>query len=114
MITGLKAIWNSTPELDIYATMKDCEKDNEFTFNADKTYSVIEGATKCDASDPDEIESGTYELTDTYTKMVTTVTGGDVTTRTIESITATEIILKETVIEVGDTTHYTITMTPKM
>jgi hypothetical protein len=45
-----------------YASMTACEKDDFTKFNANKTATFDQGASKCDPSDP-QSRSGTWELT---------------------------------------------------
>ncbi len=48
--------WNDPDEWD------DCEKDDITTFNTNGTYSIDEGATKCDPDDPQISDSGSWSL----------------------------------------------------
>lgn len=54
--------------LDYYSTMKECEKDNFYTFNADYTITSNEGATKCDPAIQDVTTDGSWTLTENETK----------------------------------------------
>ena len=40
-----------------------CFRDNILEFKVDMTYQITEGATKCDTSDPNIYEEGTFRLT---------------------------------------------------
>lgn len=44
------------------ADYEDCEKDDITTFSSDGTFTIDEGATKCNPSDPQISDSGTWEL----------------------------------------------------
>lgn len=48
--------------------MKDCEKDNFYTFTTAASISVNEGATKCDISAPQDTTDGKWELNSDTTK----------------------------------------------
>ncbi|HNL83623.1 MAG TPA: hypothetical protein PKO18_00210 [Chitinophagales bacterium] len=49
---------------DTYAPLSACEKDNLIRFNTDGTYSWAAGATKCSASEPDEVaDAGDWNIT---------------------------------------------------
>lgn len=55
---------------DVWATDYDaCEKDDITTFNADGTYKIDEGATKCDPDDPQISQSGIWKFTSGETKI---------------------------------------------
>jgi hypothetical protein len=45
---------------DLYATRPNCDRDDVFSFRADGTYRVHEGATKCLPQLPDKEELGTW------------------------------------------------------
>lgn len=45
-----------------YGILEDCEKDNLSIFNANGTYTVEEGTTKCDEMDPQMIDQGTFRF----------------------------------------------------
>lgn len=47
---------------DAYASIPACNRDNLWTLKSDKTNEVDEGATKCNASDPQTLVIGTWEL----------------------------------------------------
>ncbi len=50
---------------DTYAPLSACEKDNLIRFNTDGTYSWAAGATKCSASEPNEVaDAGDWNITD--------------------------------------------------
>ena len=55
--------YGSTIQLtDATLLLKDCTKDDLYTFNSDKTFIVDEGATKCNSSDPQTKAKGTWSL----------------------------------------------------
>lgn len=47
-----------------------CELDNILTFNTDYTYVEDEGATKCNASDPQIVDSGTWGFGNNQTILI--------------------------------------------
>jgi len=47
---------------DLMTSLKDCQKDNLYTFNADKTITVDEGATKCSSSASQSVTEGNWAL----------------------------------------------------
>jgi hypothetical protein len=53
---------------NLYDMMQACQKDNLSKFNTDKTVTMDEGATKCNASDPQTQTAGTWNLTNNDTK----------------------------------------------
>ena len=56
-IAGVK--FNGT---DAISSIEACELDNFTRYNTDNTYVVDEGATKCDSTDPQINEEGTYSI----------------------------------------------------
>lgn len=54
--------------LDYYDQMKDCEKDNFYTFNNDFTITANEGASKCDPTIADVTTDGSWVLTENESK----------------------------------------------
>lgn len=57
---------------DSTSTLQACERDNVWSFANANTFSVAEGATKCDASDPDQYDAGTYVFTSDYDSVTVT------------------------------------------
>lgn len=45
---------------NVYSFIEDCESDDLYRFAADKTLNVDEGATKCNPSDPQTQNNGTW------------------------------------------------------
>jgi hypothetical protein len=50
------------PITDLLAQYEPCVRDNVFQFTLDKKYSVEEGTTKCNPSDAQSLETGTWFL----------------------------------------------------
>lgn len=57
---------------DFYSLMDACDKDDILKFAKDGVHTLDEGATKCDANDP-QSETGTWEFQDSETKIKVTV-----------------------------------------
>ena len=48
--------------IDAYSLLADCEKDNLFVFTKDGNFTEDEGPTKCNASDPQTIETAKWSF----------------------------------------------------
>lgn len=84
---------------DLFAMMGDCSKDDIYSFNADKTMSMDEGASKCDNSDPQK-NTGSWSFNSDETTLTITA-DGDPQTMTILELTDKVLKLKSTEID-GD------------
>jgi hypothetical protein len=94
---------NGSGDIDITNTFYTaCELDNLQRFAANGTYTVDEGATKCDPSDPQTFASGTWAFTNNETKLKITE-GADVSEVDIVELTATKVVVKESGTEQGMT-----------
>ena len=49
-------------ETDYFTSYNVCEKDDIIEFKANNTFEASEGATKCDASDPQIYQTGDYQV----------------------------------------------------
>ncbi len=58
-----------TQNQDVYSILPECQKDNLFRFNSDGNIISNEGATKCNASDPQETTNGKWTLSSDEKKM---------------------------------------------
>lgn len=76
--------------VDLYAQLQTCEKDDIIKVKADGTYTVDEGATKCNAADPQIKETGNWVFASNETKL--TIMGE---TYDIVSLSATTLVLKQ-------------------
>lgn len=65
----LASVPGGSPTSVFLTVMEACQRDNIWTFKSDGTYIVTEGATKCNAADPDTATTGTWVLTDSDTKI---------------------------------------------
>ena len=62
--------------VSLYDSLDACEKDNIYTFSTSFTYKKDEGATKCNSTDPQTIESGNWAFTSSESKLSVVPTGG--------------------------------------
>ena len=60
---------NTSAWVDDFPTWANCEKDDQIIFRTNNTYEQNEGATKCDPSDPQIIDSGAWAFTNNETKI---------------------------------------------
>jgi hypothetical protein len=75
---------------DAYAQTATCDKDNHVIFRTDGTYETNEGATRCVASNPFIIETGTWKFAQSET-LLTLVSGGKNKDGTIDVLDATTL-----------------------
>jgi hypothetical protein len=71
----------------------------------------VEGATKCSASDPEVVTSGTWQLTDNETKMLVDDISEPAETLTIKELTSTSMKISGTQVSNGTTFTATIVFT---
>ncbi len=98
---------SATVWTDDYASLSACVKDNRVVYRANSSYESNEGATKCSASDPQILETGTWSLTTNETVLVVQATNGtQIYNATIETLTATSLIISFTNVSGGVTNQY--------
>jgi hypothetical protein len=68
-----------TQTVDLFVLMQPCVQDNLYIFNANNTTTSDEGATKCNASDPQQKTAGTWALINNNTKLQITENSTSVT-----------------------------------
>ena len=92
--------------IDLMTSMKDCQKDNFYTFNADKTITIDEGATKCNASDVSPRSDGNWSLSSDYKQI--TVSGSLISSfgLGISSITGDLVSINTTGLEIKKDTTF--------
>lgn len=100
-ITEMKV--NLVISQDLLAEADDCVKDNLYTFNENTDIGVDEGATKCDASDPQTGTDGNWSLTGNDSKLVVanssiTMGFGDITMDITQLDTKTMKLQKDTAV----------------
>jgi len=94
---------------DLYAQMESCTKDDVSKFNSDGTYTFEEGASKCDPSDPQVWDSGTWVFNSDQTIIVmTSSTYGSINAEIVE-LTSSKLVVTHD--ETVDNIKYTITDT---
>ncbi len=82
-----------TQAVDVYSVIRSCEQDNLYRFNEDGTITSDEGATKCDASDPQQKSAGTWTLNGDQTKLTMTASGQNITAD-ITTINSSTLVVK--------------------
>jgi len=65
--------------VDLFNTFQSCQRDNLFIFNTDMTTTTDEGATKCNAGDPQQTISGTWALLNGDTQLTVVASGTTIT-----------------------------------
>ncbi len=101
--------FNGTLITDLFAQMDDCSKDDISKFNSNGTYTMEEGATKCDVNDPQVFDSGTWVFNSDETILVlTSPINGTINAEIIELTSSKCVISQE---ETLDGIVYTITNT---
>jgi hypothetical protein len=104
-----------TPEINgtsnFYSFFPNCVKDNIEKFLTTGKFVEDEGATKCDAADPQSAEGGTWVLNSDNTVLTVTRTGKDPVEYHLTTFTATTIVATNTQTDTGSGTTYTYTST---
>lgn len=101
------------PISDFYSLfLEACEKDDVLLFTSNGQYKIDEGATKCNTSDPQTKEQGTWAFNSTKTILnITPQSGtGDAYTMTIAELSATTLKISEP-FDLGNGTTYTVSLT---
>lgn len=69
--TDLLASQSGLPAVSVFDMFFEaCDKDNIWQFKSDGTFIVVEGATKCNSTDPDTVTTGTWQLIENDTKII--------------------------------------------
>jgi len=92
--------------VDALAQLQPCERDNIIKVKADGTYTVDEGATKCNPTDPQIVETGNWVFASNETKL--TIMGE---TWDIVSLSATTLVLKQDLPGMGGLPAGTLNLT---
>lgn len=95
---------------DYFSLTPDCVKDDILKFQSNGTYTEDEGATKCDASDPQTVDQGTWALSSDK-KSLTITTDNQPEVITLTTLTATKIVGTNTQVRSGTTYTFTTTLT---
>jgi hypothetical protein len=80
---------------DVTSSVSACKKDDIQSFNTSGQYGKNEGASKCNAGDPDVIATGTWEFLTNETELKVTIPTSTITYK-IEGIAENSLILVET------------------
>lgn len=103
----------SSLSVSIFDTIPACVKDNFYTFTSDSTVTLDEGATKCDASDP-QTTSGSWELLNNNTQLKTLdPLTSESTTVSIVKLNSSSVVLQDTATYMGMLVNATVTLTNK-
>lgn len=86
----------------------DCVKDDFYTFKTDGNMILDEGATKCDATDP-QTTTSTWAFNNSETIITVTDSDGDATDVTLTELTEDKMVITYT--EAIDNVVYTFTQT---
>lgn len=89
--------------VDLMSSMKECQKDNLFLFNTNKTITLDEGATKCSDAAEQTRTDGNWELTNNDAKI--TVSNSSVTAG-LGSLTGDIVKLDATSFQITKDTAY--------
>lgn len=90
-----------------------CDLDDITVFNANASYTIEEGATKCNASDPQVYERGTWRFINNETQLETTETGGTPVVANLTELSANRMVQTATEVLNGITYTITFTYTPR-
>jgi len=101
------------PITDVFASQEPCEKDNITLFTADSKYKVDEGASKCDPSDTQILDQGTWSFNPAKTIITLDSNNGAPEAFTIAELSAStfKATFQDVVPETGTATVYTFTLT---
>ncbi|HKK40267.1 MAG TPA: lipocalin family protein [Cryomorphaceae bacterium] len=100
---------NGTQENNLIPFIEACNLDDFFDFNTDGSYTIEEGASKCDPNDPTIVESGDWLWNSDNTRLIFEASGGTTTEAEVISISKTEMVVEFTSVQQGVT--YTQTQT---
>lgn len=95
-------------ENDIFAVLPTCFKDNLFIFKTNNTYVVDEGATKCNVSDPQIMESSNWKFSDNESNIMIGDPGSETIAQLLE-LSSTVLKMKIVVTDGSYTLTETLT-----
>jgi hypothetical protein len=96
-------------QTNLLAGSTTCDLDDLYVFVSNGNYTLEEGATKCNASDPQIYERGTWRFLNNETQLETTATGSTASVANLTELTATRMV--QTAVENISGTNYTVTYT---
>jgi hypothetical protein len=102
-----------TPISDLYALFDACEKDDEYTMNKDKSYVFTSGTLKCDPSEPDIQDEGTWSLNADNTVLTTISSSGGTDQVNVKSLSSSTAVFTFTELDSASNVTYTYTQTLK-
>ncbi len=94
--------------INLMSSMKDCQTDNLYTFNKDKTITVDEGSTKCSSSAPQTASDGNWSLQNNDAQM--TISGGTITAG-LGTLTGDVVTLDQSTLSVKKDTTFSFPTT---
>jgi hypothetical protein len=94
---------NSEPFDDVYPSWPACNQDDRYVFAKNGTYSFTEGPTKCNASSPDVIATGTWGFTGLSSIVI------DGIESVVEQLDETTFIISRSYISNPDTNYFRFT-----
>lgn len=100
---------DGTQENNLIPFIAACNLDDFYDFNVDGSYTIEEGASKCDPNDPTIVQSGDWLWNSDNTRLIFEASGGGTSEAEVISITATEVVVEFTSVDQGVT--YTETQT---
>jgi len=100
---------NGTQENNLIPFIEACNLDDFFDFNADGTYTIEEGDSKCDPNAPTVVESGDWIWNSDNTRIIFEPSGGSSREAEVVSITSTEVVVE--ISTVSNNVTYTETQT---
>jgi hypothetical protein len=80
----------------VFSQQKVCETDDIYTFAANGSITITEGATKCNSSDPDIKGIGTWTLESNNTKLAINDNVNGAQTFNVEKLSSTQLVLSDT------------------
>lgn len=93
---------------NLFAQGDPCDLDDVQSFNINGNYTQEEGATKCDPTNPQVFESGTWSFNGDET-IILTIVDGETTENIVRELTADRLVIEYILREDG--INYTITGT---
>jgi hypothetical protein len=95
--------------VDITSTLEACELDNILIFRSNLSYETNEGATVCDAGDPQVNEAGTWKFESNETQVSFTETGGTIPNVVdIVKLTGDTLVFVKSFSEAGTNYNYQV------
>lgn len=113
VMTGLTVSPAIFGQTNLLAGASACELDDITVFTAAGAYTVEEGATKCDPSDPQVYERGTWRFLNNETQLEMTETGSTPNVVNVTELNATRMVANFSQSLGGVNYTYTVTYTAR-